>query len=123
MMFTIEKWNLQTIRKEGELCKQKIGQVLLHICRARQGAYGIRIFTEKGTKVLVDQFENAFVKQRTFYWAVSDPKECLLNTKLDNYRVVLLDKYFIVFDNQTGIVLGIGDKEGCSDFLDYAYAN
>ena len=122
-MFTIEKWNLQTIRKEGELCQQKIGQVLLHICRARQGAYGIRIFTEKGTKVLVDQFENAFVKQRTFYWAVTNPTECLLNTKLDNYRIMLLDKYFIVFDNQTGIVLGIGDKEGCSDFLDYAYAN
>ena len=122
-MFTIEKWNLQTIRKEGELCQQKIGQVLLHICRARQGAYGIRIFTESGTKILMEQFESRFCKPRTFYWAVTNPTECLLNTKLDNYRIMLLDKYFVVFDNQTGIVLGIGDKEGCSDFLDYAYAN
>ena len=23
-MFTIEKWNLQTIRKEGELCNRKL---------------------------------------------------------------------------------------------------
>lgn len=121
-MFTVEKWNPKTLQKIEEKDQQTIGQVLLHIARMRSGEYMLRIFSEHGTKILVDQFEEIFVEKGKFYWATNKPIDCVAYLKKENWHVGLCGTYFMIWDAQTQLVLGIGDLEACSQFLDYANA-
>lgn len=121
-MFTVEKWSAE-LQKIDEIERRTIGQVLFYIIESRFCGHYIRIYTEIGTKVLIDQFEQTFVKEGQFYFIVDRKKIEAGLVKPANLRMITMEKYFAIFCEQTGLVVGMGDAAACENFLDYINAS